>query len=462
MIDLIEKTIQAEWKIILYRNVIKDPLVQNFLALLKELTRTIPVPSQVLPSYYNFAAAFIDRVSSLADEGGNSWKDYLLHLILLDENLFSIQAEAHDYLDIPASLRNMAARDMAELQKLASVSNLLIRKIVAEKIGNSPEIENLPDWDSVCLPKAQENTRPEYRQIRRVFENAPQWETQTPVVAEYYRKNGVGQFGRFYAFRWVKNGLTGELTGVKHLDPIQLRHLYEYELEQGKVIQNTEQFLLGYAANNVLLYGDRGTGKSSTVKALVNTYGHRGLRLVEVRKQDLGDFPQVVSMLAQRHQRFILFIDDLSFSEQEGQYCELKALLEGGLEAKPDNVLVYATSNRRHLIQESFSDRAVIGFDPERDDVRHMDTMEEKLSLADRFGITVTFIAPDKKRYLSIVDKLALEKGLDIPQEELHQRAIKWEMSFNARSARTAKQFIDHLEGQLAMEKGQSIQEFIC
>jgi len=156
--------------------------------------------------------------------------------------------------------------------------------------------------------------------------------------------------------------------------------------------------------------------------------------------------------LAARPLKFILFVDDLSFTEDEGEYREMKALLEGGLETRPKNVLVYATSNRRHLVQENFADRQVTGYDLNSEDVRYMDTLQEKLSLADRFGITVTFVTPDQGRYLAIVEKMAEERGLVIDNEELYSRALKWELNFNARSARTARQFIDYLEGRLALE----------
>jgi predicted AAA+ superfamily ATPase len=189
------------------------------------------------------------------------------------------------------------------------------------------------------------------------------------------------------------------------------------------------------------------------VKALVNKYGKNGLRLIEIQKQDIRDFPLVVSQLAEHPQKFILFIDDLSFTEQEGQFRELKALLEGGLEVRPQNVLVYATSNRRHLVQESFADKKITGYDPDNEDVRYMDTVQEKLSLADRFGITVTYTSPDQIRYLKIIEKMAKERRLEISPEELKEKALRWELKYNARSARTAKQFIDNLEGQLALRK---------
>lgn len=416
-----------------------DPLVERFTALLRE-------PS--LPNYYQFAASFIPTAAAIGVKGRNPWQEYVLNLILNDENLFSSQAESRKFSRIPGKIRALAAQDLRLLQALASLTGRQVRALLA---GQAPEsqLAVLPDWEGLYLEGKADKAK-----IKGIFQNMEDWSDGLKALAGYYQENGVGLFGQYHAFRWVKKGDNeGSLVGVKNLDTIQLQHLYEYEAEQAKVLQNTEQFLLGYPANNVLLYGDRGTGKSSTVKALVNKYWKRGLRLVEVQKQDLVDFPVIISQLAGRSQQFILFIDDLSFNEQESQYRELKALLEGGLEARPRNVLVYATSNRRHLVQESFADREITGIDPDLEDVRYMDTLEEKLSLADRFGITVTFTSPDKKRYLAIVEKLAADRDLQVDKDELHQRALKWEMSFNSRSARTAKQFIDFMEGQLALDK---------
>jgi predicted AAA+ superfamily ATPase len=279
------------------------------------------------------------------------------------------------------------------------------------------------------------------------------WERGLEQLCKYYHNNGAGIFGEYHTLRWVRNNDSGELVGVKNVDQIQMSQLYEYEREQAKIIQNTKQLLQGYPGNNVLLYGDRGTGKSSTVKALINKYGSQGLRLIELQKQDIADYPQIISKLVNRPQKFLIFIDDLSFNENEGQYREMKALLEGGVEVRPKNVLVYATSNRRHLVYEKHSDREYTDRIQDHDEVRRMDTLQEKLSLADRFGIAVTFAAPDQKRYLMIVEKLVLERELNINKEELHQMAIKWEMSFNVRSGRTARQFVDFLEGQLALQK---------
>jgi predicted AAA+ superfamily ATPase len=274
------------------------------------------------------------------------------------------------------------------------------------------------------------------------------WPALVADLAAFYYEHGSGLFGRYRAFRWTRRGHLGHLEGISHPDPIRLGELIAYTRERAPLIENTEQFLDGYPANNVLLYGDRGTGKSSTVKALLNEYGDRGLRLIEVPKQLLADFPSILALLRVRRERFVIFVDDLSFDEHETIYKELKAVLEGTLEARPENVLVYATSNRRHLIVERFSDHDA----PDDAEIHRMDTVQEKLSLSDRFGLRLLFISPDQHRYLEIVRGLAEQRRLAIDPEDLERRALKWATWQNGRGGRTARQFVDHLTGALARE----------
>jgi hypothetical protein len=226
-------------------------------------------------------------------------------------------------------------------------------------------------------------------------------------------------------------------------DPIRLDGLVAYEREREPLVENTRRFLAGLPAHNALLYGQPGTGKSSTVKALLNEYADRGLRLVEVAKEDLGSLPRVLGLLRGRGPRFVLFVDDLSFEEHEVEYKALKALLEGSVEEPPGNVRVYATSNRRNLVRESFSER------DGADDVHARDTEQEKQSLAARFGLRVTFPAPDQGRYLEIVAGLARKRGLKLPEEELRERALLWDRWHAGRSGRTARQFVDELAAGL-------------
>jgi hypothetical protein len=241
------------------------------------------------------------------------------------------------------------------------------------------------------------------------------------------------------------------MVGIAWPDPVRLSELVGYERERLPLLRNTEQFLAGYRANNVLLYGDRGTGKSSTIKALLNEYGDQGLRLIEVPRRALDDLPAVTANLRGRPERFIIFVDDLAFGTGEERHLDLKVLLEGGVEQHPDNVVVYVTSNRRHLLREFITaDRGALDSQGE---IHVGETVQETLSLADRFGLVVTFLAPTQDRYLAIVAALAEQRGLVIEPNDLQAKALQWATRHNGFSGRTARQFIDDLEGQQGLRK---------
>jgi predicted AAA+ superfamily ATPase len=267
------------------------------------------------------------------------------------------------------------------------------------------------------------------RTIARKLSVAEDWGACAELLAGHYARHGAGPYGRHRAFLWRE----GRLLAVSRPDPVSLAELVAYEREREPLIRNTERFLAGLPAHHALLYGLPGTGKSSTVKAIMNEYADLGLRLLEV--------------LGGRGRHFVLFVDDLSFEEHEVEYKALKALLEGSVEEPPENVRLYATSNRRNLIRESFSER---GDGSAGDDVHARDTMQEKLSLAARFGLRLTFPSPDQARYLEIVAGLARERGLTVSAEDLRKRALLWDRWHAGRSGRTARQFVDELEAELA------------
>ena len=225
-------------------------------------------------------------------------------------------------------------------------------------------------------------------------------------------------------------------------DPIRLSGLKGYDYQRSLAVDNTVAFLEGLSANNCLLYGDRGTGKSSTVKALLNEYYTEGLRMVEMPKESLGDFSKLVEKIAPLPLKFIVFIDDLSFSQQDDTFAALKAVLEGGVASRPDNTLIYATSNRRHLVRETFSDRM-------GDEVHASDTMQESLSLADRFGLAINFTTPDRARFLEIVRALAEERGIEEDMRLIEAGAERWATERGGRSPRCAKQYITVVEARL-------------
>ena len=281
-------------------------------------------------------------------------------------------------------------------------------------------------------------------------EDGPRWRTEGESLHRRYGRMladaprlGSGLFARYSVF---SVSAEGTLVPVEHPDPQRLSELYGYEAEREKLIRNTQALLRGLPANNVLLYGDAGTGKSSSVKALINEYYDSGLRMIEIYKYQFRALSSVIAAVKNRNYRFIIYIDDLSFEENEVEYKFLKAVIEGGVETRPDNVLIYATSNRRHLIKETWSDRSDMEHE---NDVHRSDTMEEKLSLAARFGVAINYNAPNRQQYHEIVKALA-ERQLhtDLSQDELLLQANRWEIRHGGISGRTAQQFINYLAGK--------------
>ena len=269
------------------------------------------------------------------------------------------------------------------------------------------------------------------------------------IITGFYQKYGVGKFGLNKAFRITEDEEYGILSPITTTGDMTLDDLVGYEEQKKKLMENTEAFVAGRKANNVLLFGDAGTGKSTSIKAILNQYYSRGLRMIEVYKHQFKDLSKVISEIKNRNYRFIIYMDDLSFEEFEIEYKYLKAVIEGGLETKPDNVLIYATSNRRHLIRETWSDRS----DMSQDELHRSDTMQEKLSLVARFGVSIGYYKPSQKEYFNIVTTLAKKyPEITLTDEELRAEANKWELSHGGISGRTAQQFINHLAGTMGAE----------
>ena len=282
----------------------------------------------------------------------------------------------------------------------------------------------------------------------RRIEEAADEEDMYRIVTDFYRDYGVGMFGLNKAFR-IRRGGNGEIIylPINNMDAVKLDDLIGYEIQKQKLIENTEAFVNGRKANNCLLYGDSGTGKSTSIKAIVNAYYDQGLRMIEIYKHQFKDLSTVIAMVKNRNYKFIIYMDDLSFEDFEIEYKFLKAVIEGGVETKPDNVLIYATSNRRHLIKETWSDRD----DMERggDEIHHSDTMHEKLSLVNRFGVTISFSLPNQKEFFNIVCELAKRyPEIRLSEQELCAEANKWELAHGGISGRTAQQFINYIAGQ--------------
>ncbi|MBI4307137.1 MAG: ATP-binding protein [Chloroflexi bacterium] len=442
-LEKVRKVARECARLTVFRGVLDDEVGRAFLGLLDILSGGRGEADEAAAAYGRAFALLAGEAELAPQEGvGDAWQDHLLDRLLADDNPFSRKAEMAYPAGMGASLLAAACHDLEILESLFRLDADAVVRAVEDTLGH----RGLPRWDRfspLSLLQAQPAD-----DLKVAFSRTTGWSILTNRLAEHFRSRGAGDFGRFRAFRWVRRDGQGTLEGVDNPDPIQLDELIAYDAERELLVQNTEHFVAGYPANNVLLYGDRGTGKSSTVKALLNAYADRGLRLVEVSKQHLGDFPRIVRLLRSRGERFVLFVDDLSFDDNETHYKELKAILEGGLEVRPQNVLLYATSNRRHLVRERHADR---GDGSSSDEIRSRDTVEEKLSLSDRFGITVTFLAPDQGKYLHIVSGLAAQRGIEVPGAELADLALKWSARHNGRSGRTARQFVDHLQAALAL-----------
>ncbi len=362
-------------------------------------------------------------------QAGRSWQSHLMHRILEAENPFTLQAQSS--MPLPEGLAAAARHDLECLQHLYQCSAVQIASLLKAIV---------PQFSIPLLPEGL--AQPPYS----CLETTDYWPECLFDLVTYYQKNGVGLFARFRALRWQ----FGQIVGIPSPDSIDLDHLVGYEAQKQLLLKNTEFLLAGYSALHVLLYGSRGSGKSSLVKALMGKYGDQGLRLIEVTKADLEHLPTIIETLRSLPQKFILFVDDLSFEEDENSYKALKVVLEGNLIGRPQNVVIYATSNRKHLIREFFGDRPDPG---NLDEVHAWDTVQEKLSLSDRFGLTLTFIPADQKTYLRIVHHLAQQSGVGLDTEEIERRALQWVAHHNGRSGRTARQFIDFLQAEIALPK---------
>jgi uncharacterized protein len=413
------------------RGVLASPVSKYFLALLGLLAARRPDPAAVAGTFGRlWEELALERERLLPD----AWRSHLVGRLLDDENAFSLAAERGE---ASPALVEQTSRDLRTLRRLFDLEAGPLLDVVEDAV---PGLEGV--WVPWTDPERGDTSSSRHA-LARKLEAAEDWGRCAGLLADHFSRHGAGSFGRHGAFRWGEDGL----RAVDEPDPVRLADLVGYERVREPLLTNTERFLAGLPAHHALLYGMPGTGKSSTVKAVMNEYADRGLRLVEVAKEDLGALPRVLETLRARAPRFVIFVDDLSFEENEVEYKALKALLEGSVEEPPGNVRVYATSNRRNLIRERFSERDEGGAG---DDVHARDTMQEKLSLSARFGLRVTFPTPDQRQYLEIVAGLARRRGIEMPDEELKERAVLWDRWHASRSGRTARQFVDELQAELS------------
>ncbi len=369
---------------------------------------------------------------------GNLWHNYLAYLLASHENAYSTSCEIVGAVN--GSINQVALHDCMIFKELFDYD---FKKL--EQAFGVDCLGVLMDYTPVSGHGKVFNQRIRDRiyELSKGLGDAKTPEQFLLIVTQFYKEFGVGKLGLHKAFR-VEHGEDGvTIVPITKTAHVHLDDLVGYDLEKKKLIDNTEAFVQGRKANNCLLFGDAGTGKSTSIKAVLNQYYDRGLRMIEVYKHQFQDLNEIVAQIKNRNYKFIIYMDDLSFEEFEIEYKYLKAVIEGGLERKPENVLIYATSNRRHLIKETFRDKE------DRDEELHSnDTVQEKLSLVARFGVTVYFCKPQKKEFQNIVRELAKRGGLQMPEERLLAEANKWELQHGGMSGRCAQQFIDYLLGQ--------------
>ncbi|MBS7009937.1 ATP-binding protein [Anaerostipes sp.] len=432
----------------MYKNVSKlliygDMEPDSILMQLSDIFRCMDEKSQPKEVLTTRVFRQIKRILQVATDYGfdeNLWHNYLTFLLITNENPFSITCEKVGARD--GSVNYFAENDFRAFKELFDYDFSKIEEYLGVDC-----FSRLSDYKAIGKPELMynKNVSEKVQALSRELEQTADEHEFFQAVTSFYKAFGVGMFGLNKAFRIEeKNGGQIAFRAINNMDKVTLSDLIGYEIQKKKLIDNTEAFVQGRKANNVLLFGDSGTGKSTSIKAIVNQYYSQGLRMIEIYKHQFKDLSNVIAQIKNRNYRFIIYMDDLSFEEFEVEYKFLKAVIEGGVETKPENILIYATSNRRHLIKETWNDR---------DDVKNVngihksDTMEEKLSLVNRFGVTISYSKPTQKEYFNIVIQLARKEGITMSDEDLRKEANKWELSHGGISGRTAQQFVNYLMG---------------
>ncbi len=370
----------------------------------------------------------------------NLWHNYLTFFLMMSENPFSLTCEKVGASD--GTVNELVENDFRIIKALFDYDFVPIEHDLGINC-----FSRLSDYHAIHKKELMynKNVSEKVRALSRQLEAAKDEKEFFQAVTGFYKAYGVGMFGLNKAFRIDERADGGiRFRAINNMDAVLLDDLIGYEIQKQKLIENTEAFVQGKKANNVLLFGDSGTGKSTSIKAIVNQYYDDGLRMIEIYKHQFKHLSSIIAEIKNRNYRFIIYMDDLSFEEHEIEYKFLKAVIEGGVETRPDNILIYATSNRRHLIKESWNDR---NDQDNTNDKHHSDTIEEKLSLVNRFGVTISYSKPTQKEYFAIVTNLAHRAGITMSDEELCAGANRWELSHGGISGRTAQQYINYLLG---------------
>ena len=425
-------------KLVIYRNLDADNLLFPMADICEKFYTGNYQKEQLITSIYEQIHKLLD-VATVCGFDTNLWHNYLTYILVSCENPFSITCEKEGAC--VGSVNQFAKNDFAIFKKLFDYDFSEMERALG--INCFSVINN---YHSIKKSERRynKNISERVQELSAAIEQAADENEIFDLVTGFYKAYGVGKLGLNKAFRIVHEENGVELVPISNTAYVDFDDLIGYELQKERLMANTEAFVQGRKANNVLLFGDSGTGKSSSIKAILNKYYPQGLRMIEIYKHQFRDLSSVIAQIKNRNYRFIIYMDDLSFEDFEVEYKYLKAVIEGGLEIQPDNILIYATSNRRHLINESWKDRNDVTISG---GIHQSDTMQEKLSLVNRFGCTIYYGQPTHKEYFHIVEELARKNNLEIDEATLRLEANKWEMAHGGISGRTAQQFINYLAG---------------
>ena len=425
--------------LVLYRDLGEDSILYKLADIFRDKDYGLASNEELVSRIYQQIKRILDIATSYGFNR-NLWQDYLAFLLITNENSFTLTSEKVGAGD--GTVNSFAKNDYAIFKRLFEYDFSTVENDLGiDCFTTITNYRSLPKKEQMY----NQNVSEKVRHISDSINEAGTVDEVFTIMTDFYNQYGVGMFGLNKAFR-ISHEEGKDLTfiPINNTDKVSLSDLIGYETQKKKLIDNTEAFVQGRKANNVLLFGDSGTGKSTSIKAIINEYYDQGLRMIEIYKHQFKDLSAVISHIKNRNYKFVIYMDDLSFEEFEIEYKYLKAVIEGGLETKPDNVLIYATSNRRHLIKETWNDRSDMNVE-----LHQSDTMQEKLSLVNRFGVTISFSRPSKKEFNHIVTELAKRyPEISLSEEELCAEANKWEMSHGGISGRTAQQFINYLAGK--------------